>query len=236
MQDKTYVIAIIVVLLICCLGMYVAVSGYLNSHPGAFPELVASFQGTPVVISISTYTPLPTQAVSVLPPTPTVAAVPSPLGALRTITAAATIIIPTPVPTRVAVASATFTPASGFPACGNFAFCPRPGPPDFNLGPGGNECPRNYIWGRVTDLNGRGLRDRKIRFRNPAGEIDTVTTKAPPDPEGAYNIPAVATGSTWEIWLLDSGGGEASPRVKLTAQAYQGVGNCPTRVDFVQQR
>lgn len=236
MQDKTYVIAIIVVLLICCLGMYVAVSGYLNTHPGAFPDLVATFQGTPVVVTISTYTPAPTQALVVLPATSTIPAVPSPLGALRTITAAATIVIPTPAPTRAAVASATFTPASGFPSCAGFAFCPRPGPPDFTLGPGGNECPRNYIWGRVTDASGRGLRDRKIRFKSPEGATDSVTTKAPPDPEGAYNIPAIATGSTWEVWLLDLGGGEASPRVKITAQAYQGVGNCPTRVDFVQQR
>ncbi|MBM3128097.1 MAG: hypothetical protein FJ009_05595 [Chloroflexi bacterium] len=235
MQDKTYVIAIFVVLGICCLGMYVAVSGYLNSNPGAFPDLVAGFQGTPIVVTISTYTPAPTQPIVALPPTPTIPAVPSPLGALQTITAAATIVFPTPAPTRVVVA-ATFTPASGFPSCAGFPFCPRGGPPDFGLGPGGNECPRNYIWGRVTDASGRGLRDRRIRFRNPMGEMDAVTTKAPPDPEGAYNIPAVAIGSTWEIWLLDPGGGEASPRVKLIAQPYTGVGNCPTRLDFVQQR
>ncbi len=236
MQEKTYVIAIVVVLGICCLGMYVAVSGYLNSNPGAFPDLVASFQGTPVVISISTYTPVPTQPIAALPNTPTIPTVPSPLGALQTITAAATIGVPTPVPTRVAAASATFTPASGFPSCAGFAFCPRTGAPDFGLGPGGNECPRNYIWGRVTDANGRGLRDRKIRFKNPLGETDAVTTKAPPDPEGVYNIPAVATGSTWELWLLDPTGAEVSPRVKLIAQAYLGVGNCPTRLDFFQQR
>ncbi len=236
MQDKTYVIAIIVVLAICCLGMYVAVSGYLNSNPGAFPDIVASFQGTPVVVSISTYTPAPTQVVIALPNTPTIAAVPSPLGALQTITAAATIVIPTPVPTRAVVASPTATGGPGFPSCAGFAFCPRAGPPDYALGIGGDPCPRNYIWGRVTDASGRGLRDRKIRFKAPYGEMDNVTTKAPPDPEGVYNIPSVATNSTWVVWLLDAGGGEASPRVTLHTQAYTGVGNCPTRIDFVQQR
>lgn len=233
MQDKAYVIAILVVLVICCLGVYVAVSGYLNSNPEAFPTLVAGFQGTPVVVSMATYTPLPTQPIIAAPATPTLPAVPSPIGALRTITAAITIVVPTP--TR-ALASPTFTPAAGFPACGNFPFCPRPGPPDLTLAPVGQACPRNYIWGRVVDVSGRGLRERKIRFKNPLGETDTVTTKGAPDPEGVYNIPSVASDSTWEIWLLDPGGGEASPRVKVTAKAYPGIGDCPTRVDFVQQR
>ena len=235
MQDKTYVVAIIVVLGICCLGMYVAVSGYLNSNPGAFPDIVAGIQGTPVVVTISTYTPAPTQSVSALPSTPTIAPVPSPLGALQTITAAAPIVIPTPVPTRAA-ASPTATGVAGLPSCAGFAFCPKFGLSDPTLAPRGEDCPRNYIWGRVTDLSGRGLRDRKIRFKNPYGEMDTVTTKAPPDPEGVYNIPSVASGSAWEIWLLDTSGAEVSPRVKFIPQPYTGVGNCPTRLDFVQQR
>ncbi|MEW5719405.1 MAG: hypothetical protein AB1817_12300 [Chloroflexota bacterium] len=236
MQDKTYVIAIIVVLAICCLGMYVAVSGYLNSNPGAFPDIVGSFQGTPVVVSISTYTPAATQAVVALPNTPTIAAVPSPLGALQTITAAATIVIPTPVPTRAVVASPAATGAPGFPSCAGFAFCPRVGPPSYELGIGGNPCKNDYIWGRVTDANGRGLREWKIRYQNPFGEVNTVTTKGAPDPEGVYNIPSVAIGSKWTIWLLDAAGREVSPRVIFVVQAYTGVGDCPTRIDFVQQR
>ena len=235
MQDKTYVIAIIVVLGICCLGMYVAVSGYLNSNPGAFPDIVAGIQGTPVVVTISTYTPAPTQSVSALPGTPTIAPVPSPLGALQTITAAVTIVVPTPAPTRAA-ASPTATGAPGFPSCAGFAFCAKAGPPDYALGIGGDPCPRNYIWGRVTDTSGHGLRDRKIRFKSPEGIMDNVTTKAPPDPEGVYNIPSIPTNTAWVVWLLDTGGGDASPRVTLTAQPYTGVGNCPTRIDFVQQR
>jgi hypothetical protein len=88
----------------------------------------------------------------------------------------------------------------------------------------------------VVGLDGRGLRDRKIRFRNPINESDTVTTKAPPDPEGRYDIAAVLPNSTWTLWLLDAGGADASPRVTLNVQIYTGVGNCPTRIDFVQQR
>jgi hypothetical protein len=85
-------------------------------------------------------------------------------------------------------------------------------------------------------MGGRGLRDRRIRFKTPEGIIDSVTTKAPPDPEGVYNIPSIATNSSWMIWLLDPSGAEVSPRVTLLAQPYTGVGNCPTRIDFVQQR
>ena len=235
MQDKTYVIAIIVVLGICCLGMYVAVSGYLNSNPGAFPDIVAGIQGTPVVVPNSTFTLVPTQPVAALPGTPTIAPVPSPLGALQTITAAVTIVIPTPVPTRAA-ASPTATAASGLPSCTGFAFCPKGGDPDYALGFGGDPCPRNAIIGRVVGLDGRGLREMKIRYINPLGEPGSATTKGPPDPDGKYDIPAVATNSTWVIWLLDVAGAEVSPRAKLIAQPYTGVGNCPTRLDFVQQR
>jgi hypothetical protein len=235
MQDKTYVIAMFVILAICCLGMYVAVSGYLNSNPGAFPDIVAGIQGTPVVISISTYTPAPTQPLVAVPNTPTIPPVPSPLGAFQTITAAATIVIPTPAPTR-AVSLPTATSASGLPSCAGFAFCPRGGEPDLALGFGGEACPRNSIIGRVVGLDGRGLRERTIRFINPLGQTSSTTTKGPPDPEGKYDIPSVAIGSTWTIWLLDTSGAEVSPRVKLIAQPYTGVGNCPTRLDFVQQR
>ena len=235
MQDKTYVVAIIVVLGICCLGMYVAVSGYLNSNPGAFPEIVAGVQGTPVVVPNSTFTLVPTQPVAALPSTPTIAPVPSPLGTLQTITAAVPIVIPTPVPTRPA-ASPTATGAPGFPSCAGFAFCPRGGEPDFALGFGGEACPRNSIIGRVVGLDQRGLRERTIRFINPLGQTSSTTTKGPPDPEGKYDIPSVATGSTWTIWLLDTSGAEVSPRYKLIAQPYTGVGNCPTRLDFAQQR
>jgi len=237
MQDRTYVIAIVVVLAICCLGMYVAVSGYLNSNPGAFHNIVSSFQGTPVVIAISTYTPVPTQPSAALPKTPTIAAVPSPLGVLQTITAAATIVIPTiaPLATRP-VASPTATGALGLPSCAGFAFCPRGGEPDFALGFGGESCPRNSIIGRVVGLDGRGLRDRTIRFINPLGQTGSTMTKGPPDPEGKYDIRSVATSTLWTIWLLDPAGAEVSPRVKLLSQPYTGVGNCPTRLDFVQQR
>jgi hypothetical protein len=75
-----------------------------------------------------------------------------------------------------------------------------------------------------------------VRYQNPLGEIGTVTTKGAPDPDGVYNIPAVATGSKWTIWLLDTAGREVSPHVTFVTQAYTGIGNCPTRLDFVQQR
>jgi hypothetical protein len=235
MQDKTYVIAIVIVLGICCLGIYVAISGYLNTNPGAFPELVKGIQGTPVVISISTSTAPTAQAIVALQNTPTVAPLPSPLGALQMITAAASIVIPTPAPTRVAIAPSA-TAATGLPNCSGFAFCPKAGPPDSSLGIGGNPCHPNYVWGRVTDSSGRGLRDRKIRYKGPTGEQGDVTSKAPPDPEGVYNIPSVATNTSWVVWLLDLSGSDASPRVTLVSQVFAGTGNCPTRLDFVQQK
>ncbi len=237
MQDKALVIAIVVVLGICCLGIYVAVSGFLNSNPTALPNLPGVTQLTPVVITISTPTNVPTNVPVIIPTaiaaTPTV----SPLGVFPTFPiVTATVPVAVPPTSAPRPAAATATPVGlALPACGNSPFCPRAGSPDSGLGPGGNECPRNYIWGRVADASGKGLRDRRIRFINPTNETDAVTTKAPPDPEGAYNIPTGQLGSTWIVWLLDPSGGEASPRVTITTQAYSGVGNCPTRIDFVQR-
>jgi hypothetical protein len=237
-QDKVYVIAIVIVLGICCLGIYVAISGYLNSNPSAFPSIVSGSSGTPIFIAFNTDTPGPTNQPTTLVIVPTVVPVPSPLGAFQTITAAVTLVAPTQAPTILRpLPSPTTGSSAGMPPCGSSPFCPRTGPPDFDLAPGGQgDCPRNYLWGRVVGLDGRGLRDRKLRFKNPINETDTVTTKAPPDPEGRYDIVGAIPNSTWTLWLLDGGGGDASPRVTLNIQIYTGVGNCPTRIDFVQQR
>ncbi len=69
------------------------------------------------------------------------------------------------------------------------------------------------------------------------GEVATVETKGPPDLPGIYNIPAGAITGNYTLWVLDAGGGRASPPYSVNApQSYSGSGNCPTRVDFRAQR
>ena len=238
MKDRSYAIAIVVVLGICCLGMYVAISGYLNSNPPAPAAITPGVPAAEVVITVPTDTPAPTKPVAALPGAPTAAPIPSPLGAFQTITAAATVVVATQPPTVPRPApTASPTPAlpSGAPLCGSFPFCVKGGPPDASLAPTGNECPRNFIWGRVVDASGAGLPNWKVRYKTPDGSFDTNPSKGLPDPPGAYNIPA--PGGVWIVWLVDDRGSAISPQFTISMpQAYSGAGNCPTRMDFVQQK
>ncbi|MBI5035301.1 MAG: carboxypeptidase regulatory-like domain-containing protein [Chloroflexi bacterium] len=239
MQDKAYAVAIVVVLGICCLGMYVAVSGYFNSNPSALSSLATPvFQSTQVVVNLPTDTPLPSVTLATQPTVATVAPLPSPLGAFQTITAATTAVAPTAPPVTVRpAASRTSTSTSANVSCAGFQFCPKGGLGDSTIAPTGVECPRNFIWGRVTDSNGAGIPNVRVRFKlATTGEADTVTTKGAPDPAGIYNIPTGQPGSSWVLWMLDAGGNIASPQITLVTQVYTGAGNCPTRLDFVQQK
>jgi hypothetical protein len=124
----------------------------------------------------------------------------------------------------------------GAQTCSGFAFCPRGGPPDASLAPTGDRCPRNFIWGIIVDSNGKGIPDRQIRWKGPLGTSKTEISKGLPDPPGTYNIFTSNPGDSWTLWLLDASGGQASPQITITTQPYSGSGNCPNRVDFVQQR
>ncbi|MBI5305020.1 MAG: hypothetical protein HY868_23010 [Chloroflexi bacterium] len=241
MKERSYVIAIVVVLAICCLGVYVAVTGYLNSQPSTTAPSTSGVIASPVVTVLPTETIAPSKPVAVAPViSATTAPAPSPLGAIRTITA----VVPTQPIAPVVAARPSATPAPpppattvapASPACSGFAYCWSSGVPDSTIGPGGNECPANYIFGRVVDSGGRGIPNMQIRFRDPTGISAGTTTKSPPDPAGAYNIPTGQPGSIWELWL-EVNGNQASNLAKITTQRYTGAGNCPNRVDFIQQK
>lgn len=235
MQNRLYAVAILVILGICCLGAYVAVSGFFNKPAtlNVDSSITPPAPSTPVVIVIPTDTPAAPKPGPGGVVTPTIVLIPSPLGAFQTAVAR---LPPTATPKPAAPPTAIPAPTTSGPSCGDFAFCPRGGPPDSSLGPGGVACPRNYIWGRVVDLNEKGIPDWKIRYKTPSGETDSTTTKAPPDPPGKYDIPSVQPPSTWTLWLLDPNGSQVSPQFTITAQIYTGAGDCPTRVDFVQRR
>jgi hypothetical protein len=172
----------------------------------------------------------------VIAATSTPPAIPSPLGAFQTITAAATLASPSRTITAPAPIPPTAPPQPvGAINCAGFPFCPQGGPPDSRLAPTGAQCPRNYVWGQILDANGRGMVDMRIRFKGALGEIDSVASKGPPDPPGIYNI--LAPSGTWIIWMIDAAGNRISPEVSVTSQqAYTGAGNCPTRMDFLQRK
>lgn len=230
MQDRAYAAAIFIILGICCIGAYVAVSGFTNANPNGLQIGLNSATQTPtagVTIEIPTETAAPPTNTP-LPPTKT------PIGFQPTLPPEATRgptldFIPTiATPEFTATPEATATPVG----CGA-AFCPRLGPPDPRA-PTGNPCPDNYIWGFVFDTSGKGIGGMKITLRELNGAADKVTSKAPPDPEGRFDFPAAS--GTWSVQLVDRQEDPLSPPMQIQARVpWGGSGNCPTRVDFVQQ-
>ncbi len=230
MQDRVYAAAIFIILGLCCIGAYVAVSGFANANPGGISIGFLSTTATPtagVTIEIPTETPAPATNTP-LPPTRT------PEGFQPTDIPAATRgptldFIPT-----VATPEATATPEASAtpPGCGA-EFCPRPGPADANA-PGGNPCPSNLIWGYVLDSSGQGMPGIKIHFRDAGGNAGEKDTKGPPDRPGIYDIP-VGSG-TWIVEVMGKRDTlRSTPFQVAVGEAWGGSGNCPTRVDFVQQ-
>lgn len=230
MQDRVYAVAIFIILGICCIGAYVAVSGFVNANPEGLQIGLNASTATPTVgvtIEIPTETAAPPTNTP-LPPTKT------PEGFQPTDIPAATRgptldFIPTiATPEYTATPLFTATP----PSCGA-AFCPRLGAPDPRA-PTGNPCPDNYIWGFVLDKVGNGMGGMKVSLRELSGAADIVTTKAAPDPEGRFDFPA--SGGTWTVQLVDRREDPLSPPIQIQAMTtWGGSGNCPTRVDFVEQ-
>ncbi len=246
MQDRSYAIVMVIILAFCCMGMCVAVTGYLNGRPPSLSSIVPgpSIPATLLVVFAPTDTPHPAPMTATSFVTPTSGTVVPPLGALQTLvlpspagTTGTDSSSPVPRPAQPTSIPTQAPPPPQVQSCAGFSFCPVGGPPDAQLAPTNDRCPRNYIWGRVVDLAKKGIPDVQIRFRGPLGNIDTVVSKAPPDPPGIYNILAPPPGGRWTIWVVDAGGKPLSSQITISApQVYSGSGNCPNRVDFVQQR
>ncbi|MGB8648823.1 MAG: hypothetical protein WCF84_26540 [Anaerolineae bacterium] len=255
LQDRAFAVGIFIILGICCIGAYVAVSGFMNTNSGGLNlglnvSTPSPTSGTPSDVSAGTAeaatpTLLPTGTSG--PPTNT------PKGFKPSATPSATVTPSsrgTPSPAFLADIP-TITPASGTsgtpgasstqPAatapvpvgnCG-YTYCPSPkGPPD-DRAPTGNSCPTNYLWGFVIGSNGKGVPGVQVRYTNPDGESDHTFTKAPPDPAGRWDV--AAPGGMWAIQILDSGGKPASPVIQIQAHVSDPSGKtCPTRLDFIQ--
>ncbi len=230
MQDRAYAVAIFIILGICCIGAYVAISGFLNANPQGLTMALYSATVTPtlgVTIEIPTETAAPPTDT---PPPPTR----TPKGFKPTDTPAFTRaptldFIPTiATPEFTATPEPTNTPSS----CGA-AYCPRLGPPD-SRGPKGNTCSTEYIWGFVLDKNGEGVPNIRVHFREAGGAEGDARSKGDPDPRGRFDFPAANGTWTVQIWTKD--GDPVSAPIQIQAgQPWGGSGNCPTRVDFIGQ-
>jgi hypothetical protein len=229
MQDRVYAAAIFVILGICCIGAYVAISAFVNANPGGLSVgLEATLSATAgVTIQIPTETAAPPTGTAP-PPTRT------PKGFKPTETAASTRPPTLDFLPTVATSEFTQTPLATAtqPGCSGL-YCPRLGPPDAR-GPKGATCSQQYVWGFVIAQNGEGLPGVRIHFRELGGAEGDAKSKGDPDPPGRFDFP---TGSgTWTVSVWNKAGDPISPAIQVVAgQPWGGSGNCPTRVDFVQQ-
>lgn len=235
MQNRLYAVAILVILGICCLGGYVAFSGFLNSSQ---PSFIASASRTlppvsPLVVILGTDTAAPTKPITPGAITPTSAAT-LPIIPIVPSAVLATPTTGTPTATLRPVTPTSLPPVS---TCGVFLFCNVSGPADLSMAPSSaSGCPSTYIWGRVFDTSGKGVPDKKIRFKDPQGELGQAVSKNTPDIPGKYDIPTGAPGSSWVVWIQNDDGSPASPQVSITTQNFLGGSTCPNRIDFKQQR
>lgn len=230
MQDRAYAAAIFIILGFCCIGAYVAISGFMNQNPDGLQIGLNVSTATPTVgvtIEIPTETPAP-------PTNTPLPATQTPIGFQPTAIPAATRgptldFIPT-----IATPEATETPEATPTAVGCGAiYCPRLGPPDAR-GPKGQPCSSEYIWGFILFPNGEGEPNIRVHFREVGGSEGDTRSKGDPDPRGRFDFPT--TGGSWSVQIWDRNGDPLSPSFQVQAGLpWDGSGNCPTRVDFVQQ-
>jgi hypothetical protein len=233
-QDRAYAAAIFIVLGICCIGAYVAVSGFLNASPEG---IHLGQNGSAQSSSTESAVEIPTETIA--PPSPTAPAAEQPTSTPRgyvppptpTIRRPPTLDLPTvpAFPVATATASAPTQSNCGYPFCGKI------GAADPKMAPTGRDCPADYLWGVVYDKSGAGISNWQIRYQQVGGVKDHTSTKGPPDKRiGGYDI--VAANGTWILQLYDPNGNVKSAPFQVKAgQSYTGGSICPSRVDFVEQ-
>ena len=234
MQDRAYAAAIFVVLGICCIGAYVAVSGFMNANPQG-PSLGLNTAGQTPTQQSAVEIPTDTAAPPTATPLPTEPPTKTPKGFVPSSTPTIKRPPTLDLPTVPIIGLGSATPfATTQVGCG-YPFCGKMGKPDENMGPRGQACPTDYVWGVVYDKNGVGISDWHVRFQRVGGEGDRTTTKGPPDTRiGVYEI--VAASGSWILQLRDPSENVKSPPFQVNAgQSYTGGPTCPSRVDFVEQ-
>lgn len=262
MHDRLLAVGVFVVLGICCIGAYVAVSGFWLVSPNgpdlrflsavqtpmafsqgsvAFPtETLPGPTFTPRPSSTRTITPSPTITPKGFRPSATPAQPPTetPLPQITFVVTQ----FPTAAGTSVPPQSQSQPPPPAAPpaqsGCQGYDYCPQLGPADPVLGPTGKACPVEYLWGRVVDQNGAGVTNVKVRYTDPAGNSGAPFVKdRAPDLPGAWNIPTSGPSGTWTLQLVTADDRALSPKHTIAAgQPNAAGGLCGTRVDFKKVR
>lgn len=246
MDNRAYTFAFLAILLIVCLGAYVAVSALVDSSSDPLIKLGAE-AGTPTLVSLSTRsatsvpgtrTPTPTNTPFVLviptiifptvtptplPPTrtPTLPPFPSPRP-LPTRT-------PTPTPTEAAAATPVGPTATSAPTNtptvnpGSFPFRVESGPSVDRT----RNCASQYIiFGYVRDGQGQGLPNVPIRFvaRYPRPQEFQGRTKTGSE-AGRYELTVGTSDNEFDLTIVDNDNRPQSVTIKVITAGFDS-GNC----------
>lgn len=256
-QERFLPVAILSVLGICCIGTYVAVSGFMMASPKGLDLSFLGAARTAAAFNAGTVT-FPAETATRLARAPTLIAA-GPGTETATITPVGFKPSATPSPSRTsteqrqptALPNVTFAvtrqatqgggqtavptqPNSVNTACG-FEFCPQPGPPDASLAPTHQACPSGYLWGQAYNETGVGVGGSlgwKVIATREGGTAEVFPLKTSPDPEGIWNV-ATGGGGSWTLQLLDGNNRPLSSKYSIAAGNVNGpAGTCGTRVDF----
>ena len=226
MESKYQAIAFLVVLVIVCLGAYVAVNAILS---GGRTPLISLATSTPTRLtipegdqtmvapgSIATDTP-------VVPPTPAVPTAtpvsPTPTSAPATLPPVPVAATPTPTETP---SEPTFTPAPPTPP-GGYQYMPDE--------PVHSECgrPAALIYGWVRDAQGENLEGVRVRISDEWGNVAEAISKGGNE-AGYYDMVRGMEAVTWWVVVVDGAGNPLSPLV--TIEPVQGAGGCWYQLDW----
>jgi hypothetical protein len=248
MRRNVYIIAFVAVLLVACIGGFLAARVFFARMQDDFalrPEATPAPSATvePVFAPVetaevvteereATATPRPTSTVLVVaaPVTdqPQVLATPQP-------TWTAGVVLPTsdfvldPLATLVALeGTSTFgTPEPSVTPFSAFAFA-LARPVRYSSG----DCPGTYALGLVTDRNGGPLPGVRLSLVDEYGNATTAVTKPGPGDTGRYDFPMGGPPRRFYLTIVDEAGRSLSPRVEILHDLAPQEGNGCRWVDW----
>lgn len=213
MQNRTYALAFLIVILMGCSGAYLALrlilaSGQLPGSGSAWTPLppLSTIESIPITpVAQATASPTrrwtPTPPVIVTPAIPTATPVLlTPIFSLTPVTAEAT--------GTATMTVATFTPTPN----ADFGFVVRG--PVIHAKAGG-DCPGDSIRGRVTDRQGNPLPGVRLWLLDEYGNEAFAVSKREQVDLGKYDFPIFGPPRTFYLVVLDSSGHPDSPRVEI---------------------
>jgi hypothetical protein len=216
MGQRGYAIAFFLVLLAACAGAFiggrflfdriVGRSGPLAMAPVLTATPGIEQAGGDVQLDAPTSVPQPKAAIPTATRTPTRLVLTPFVPPTPTWEPTDTEEPPSPTPAETLTPEATATPESAFPFLMSHAVQNSSGDCSGN----------NLIVGRVTDRNGKGLADVRLRLTDEFNAVnDTRSTKSVANEVGKYDFPLFGPGRHFYVTIVDANGNPLSERADI---------------------